>query len=183
MKKKIIKALGILIASLVVGVFLMLDSSEVLLSELGEVDWLTLIRENLAPRMVEALTLVISVYVSITKSREKLDGASAKFDEATESANASAKAANESAALSAEARAEAKAFQEKLLLRMEELERKHIEDSALLREQAGKAVAETEKTAKMLTAAVAGMRELVANGVAREVLDLAKGDDDEKEVA
>ena len=188
MKTKLKKAGLLVLGAVLAAVVMVLGDSDALPSELASIDWLTLIKEDLVPRVLEMLTLVAGTYVASMKSRDTMNGASDKFEAATSAANESAKAAvesavaaNKAAELSEEQRAEMKAFCENLLGRMEELERRHLESAAKLQAQVERTSVEGETTVKMLCAAFSGIDELVAKGKAREILDIAEGEDGGKQ--
>ena len=182
MKAKMKKTILMLLGAIVVAMFLVLESSTTSLAQIdwGAIDWTSLIKEDLAPKAVEALTLVFGTYIASLKSREKMDGAAEEFGRATDAANTSAQAANEAAALSAEARAEAKAFQEELAAKVEALEERFVELSERLGTQVEKTGAEAEKVVKILTTAFCDMEELVAKGTAREISKVSEDRDDKE---
>ena len=179
MKAKLKKVALLLLGAAAVAVFLVLGESQLSLSEidLGAIDWNALIKESLAPKMVEALTLIFGTYVASSKSREKMNGASEDFKQATDAANTSAQAANASAELNKKAYEEMGAFREQLLERVEALEKRHTESTAILREESRKTATEVSKTVDVLRMAFGSTEELVKNGKAGEILALLEGDD------
>ena len=180
MKTKLKKIALMALGAIAVAVFLALGGSTVSLSQINwsEIDWAAIIKENLSPKIVEALTLVFGTYIASAKSREKMDGAAEEFSRAAKAANTSAQEANRAASLSEEARAEAKAAQDKLLERVEALEGRFLEVSEQLGRQVEKTGTEAEKVVKILAAAFCDMEELVAKGTAKEITKVLGGGDD-----
>ena len=97
MKAKLKKAGLLVLGAVLAAVVMVFGGSDALPSELASIDWLTLIKEDLVPRVLEMLTLVAGTYVASMKSRDTMNGASDKFEAATSAANESARAAVESA--------------------------------------------------------------------------------------
>ena len=111
-----------------------------------------------------------------------MNGASEDFKRATDAANTSAREANASAELNKKAYEEMGAFREQLMERVEALERRHTESTAILREESRKTATEVSKAVDVLRMAFGSTEELVKNGKAGEILAFLE-DDDGKENA
>lgn len=130
------------------------------------------VKEKIVPIVAVCIAVPMAVYISFLEIKKTVLAAVANFKKGTEDANKTAEAANESAKLSAEARKEAKEFQDKLLLRVEELEKKYAEESTAISNQMGTVLTEVKVMIEALRTAFGSMDELVSKGAAREIYSL-----------